>query len=101
MENQWGIVEAFRGFIRLSKAVFTSFSAPENQGIAGIAGIGGIYGGIRIAGAEFSYFLDKYSLLLKIVGGFFTVVIAPPLGVFMKDVYEMKVKPNIKFLNKK
>lgn len=94
MENQWGIV-------RLTKAIFTSFSAPENQGIAGIAGVGGIFCSWHIATAEFSYILDKYSLVLKIVGSFFTIVIAPPLGVFMKDVYELKVKPNIKFLNKK
>lgn len=101
MENQWGFVEAFRGFVRLSKAVFTSFSAPENRGISGIAGIGGIFCGLHIVDTEFSYFLLKYALALKIIGSFFTVVIAPPLGVFMKDVYELKVKPNIKFLNKK
>lgn len=94
MENQWGIV-------RLTRAVFTSFSAPENKGIAGIAGIGGIFCSWHIASADVSYLLDKYSLALKIIGGFFTVVIAPPLGVFMKDVYEIKLKPNIKFLNKK
>lgn len=94
MENQWGIV-------RFTKAIFTSFSAPENQGISGIAGIGGIFCGLHIVGADFSYFLSKYALALKIVGSFFTIIIAPPLGVFMKDVYEVKVKPNIKFLNKK
>lgn len=94
MENQ-------RGFVRLTKAVFASFSAPENQGIAGITGIGGIFCSWHIATADFSYILEKYSLLFKIIGGFFTIVVAPPLGVFMKDVYEVKLKPNIKFLNKK
>lgn len=94
MENQWGI-------IRLTRAVFTSFSAPENQGVAALSGIGGIFCGLHIIDADFSYLLSKYSLALKIVGSFFTIIIAPPLGVFMKDVYEVKVKPNIKFLNKK
>ena len=87
--------------VEFTKAVFASFTATENQGIAGITGIGGIFCSWHIATADFSYFLEKYALPLKILGGFFTVVIAPPLGVFMKDVYEAKIKPNIKFLKKK
>lgn len=94
-------MEHQRGFVRLTKAIFTSFSAPENHGIAGIAGFGGIFCSWHIATADFSYILDKYALIFKIIGGFFTVIIAPPLGVFMKDVYEIKLKPKIKFLKKR
>lgn len=94
-------MENIRRFAQLTKDVISSFTDPENKGFAAISGFGGIFMSWHIATFDVGPLLIKYALPIKIVGAFFTVVIAPPLSCFMKDIYYKKIQPNIKFLNKK
>lgn len=78
----------------LSEAIGKSVSSEENRGIFGITTCGGIVYSWNIAGLHAADFLTL-EVAWKAIAGIFTIFIAPPLGVFMKDVYIEKVRPKI------
>ena len=76
------------------KRIYQSVSSEKNKSIFGITTCGGIVCGWNIAGLDLLHLLPL-EIVWKAVAGFFTVIVGPPIGVFMKDVYQIKVKPKI------
>lgn len=88
-------MEHFKKIHSLFKAVIDSATDQKNQGIAAVSGFSGIVCSWNIASISVAGVLAKYALALKIIGGLFSILVAPPLGVFMSDLYKIKVRPLI------
>lgn len=86
-------MELIKNFSQLTREVIKSATDQKNQGIATISGLTGIFCSWHIATFDVGNFFLKYALPFKIIGGLFSILIAPPLGVFMSDLYKIKVRP--------
>jgi hypothetical protein len=81
--------------MELVKRIFQSVSREDNKGIFGITTLGGVFCSWHLISVDVVGFCRDHELMVKGILGLFSIFIAPPLGVFMKDVYQIKVKPKI------
>lgn len=76
------------------KRVFQSYTSDKNKGITGVTTLAGLYCGLHIST------LPVGDLVIwKIVASIVTLVFLPAVGVFLTDLYTLKIKPKI-FKNK-
>ena len=87
-------MEQFKRISQMVHLITESIQRDENKGIFGITTCGAIVCSWNLSSVHIP------DLWLKAIAGIFTIVLGPPIGVFMKDVYIIKVKPRI-FKNKK
>jgi hypothetical protein len=77
-----------------AKEVVASATDQKNRAVFGITTYGGIMYGWHLASIHVSHFLT-WVFLWKTVVAVFTIFIAPPVGVFMSDVYRVNIRPKI------